>query len=166
MGEYFRRWKRKAGCVTLVVACVFMAGWVRSIGYIDSLGIRYQQQLPGLIVGFRSSRGRFGMINTGVNDPCPHGWSSIPITAVSPRVERRMQFWFDFPYWLTVIPLMLLSTWLLFSKPRQQPSPAPDPINSNTGRTKRICLEQIKLHLGNIHGAYLCSDSGEEKQDT
>jgi hypothetical protein len=35
MGEFFRGWRRKAGCVTLVMACVLMAGWVRSVAYVD-----------------------------------------------------------------------------------------------------------------------------------
>ena len=30
MGEFFRGWRRKAGCVSLVLSCVFMIGWVRS----------------------------------------------------------------------------------------------------------------------------------------
>ena len=30
MGEFFHGWRRKVGIVTLVIACVFMAGWVRS----------------------------------------------------------------------------------------------------------------------------------------
>ena len=30
MGDYFKLWRRKIGVVTLVVACVFAVGWVRS----------------------------------------------------------------------------------------------------------------------------------------
>ncbi|WP_397569086.1 hypothetical protein [Schlesneria sp. T3-172] len=30
MREFFRGWKRKVGCVALLLACVFMAEWVRS----------------------------------------------------------------------------------------------------------------------------------------
>ncbi|WP_010582494.1 hypothetical protein [Schlesneria paludicola] len=35
MGRDFRSWKRKLGVVTLLVACVFMAGWVRSQSFFD-----------------------------------------------------------------------------------------------------------------------------------
>src|SRR4051794_19488286 len=35
MRDFFKGWRRKLGCVTLVMACVFMAGWVRSIGISD-----------------------------------------------------------------------------------------------------------------------------------
>ena len=43
MGEYFQGWRRKIGCITLMLACVFAAAWVRSIGreegvYFDSKG--------------------------------------------------------------------------------------------------------------------------------
>ena len=30
MREFMRGWSRKSGCITLLLACVFMAGWVRS----------------------------------------------------------------------------------------------------------------------------------------
>jgi hypothetical protein len=33
MGEFFRSWHRKVGCVTLVMACLFTAGWIRSNEY-------------------------------------------------------------------------------------------------------------------------------------
>jgi hypothetical protein len=37
MREFFRGWKRKTGAVTLVMACLFMASWVRSLSMIDWL---------------------------------------------------------------------------------------------------------------------------------
>ena len=30
MREFFKEWRRKVGLLTLLMACVFMAGWVRS----------------------------------------------------------------------------------------------------------------------------------------
>ena len=35
MGDYFKPWRRKIGIVTLVMALVFMAGWVRSLTICD-----------------------------------------------------------------------------------------------------------------------------------
>ncbi len=35
MGQFFRGWKRKVGCVTLLMALVFMAAWIRSFGFSD-----------------------------------------------------------------------------------------------------------------------------------
>src|SRR4051812_44068427 len=37
MRELFKGWRRKFGVVTLVVACVFTAGWVRSLTNGNSL---------------------------------------------------------------------------------------------------------------------------------
>jgi len=39
MRDFFRGWKRKAGCVTLVTACLLMAGWVRSLGNAELIGV-------------------------------------------------------------------------------------------------------------------------------
>jgi len=39
MGEFLRGWKRKIGVLTLVMACVFAAGWVRSLSFEDTLDV-------------------------------------------------------------------------------------------------------------------------------
>ena len=41
MIEFFRGWKRKVGCVTLVLACVFSAGWVRSSSIFDGVHFNF-----------------------------------------------------------------------------------------------------------------------------
>ncbi len=35
MKEFFRGWRRKAGCITLMMACLFVTGWVRSFTIQD-----------------------------------------------------------------------------------------------------------------------------------
>lgn len=40
MREFFRGWKRKAGCVTLLLACVFTAGRIRSREDEDDFGLK------------------------------------------------------------------------------------------------------------------------------
>ena len=37
MGEFFKGWRRTTGCVTLVMACVAMSGWIRSSIHTDCL---------------------------------------------------------------------------------------------------------------------------------
>lgn len=37
MRDFFESWRRKVGCATLVMACVFAAGWLRSMSIADSL---------------------------------------------------------------------------------------------------------------------------------
>ena len=36
MGNFFHGWRRKAGFVTLVLACVLMAGWLRSLRIMNT----------------------------------------------------------------------------------------------------------------------------------
>jgi hypothetical protein len=43
MREFFRGWRRKAGCTTLVVALVFMAIWIRSRHITDTLTLRSEE---------------------------------------------------------------------------------------------------------------------------
>ncbi len=40
MGEFFHGWRRKVGVSSLVMACVFMGVWVRSLTIIDIVTIR------------------------------------------------------------------------------------------------------------------------------
>jgi len=44
MGEFFKGWRRKAGCVTLVLACVMAVGWVRSQHFSDFIKYRIAPQ--------------------------------------------------------------------------------------------------------------------------
>jgi hypothetical protein len=39
MREFFRGWRRKAGCVTLMLACVFTTCWVRSLTKWDEINL-------------------------------------------------------------------------------------------------------------------------------
>lgn len=40
MREFFKGWKRKLGCATLIMACVFAVGWMRSYTTTDLFGTR------------------------------------------------------------------------------------------------------------------------------
>ena len=37
MGDFFKPWRRKAGCITLLMACVIAMGWIRSQTVADNL---------------------------------------------------------------------------------------------------------------------------------
>lgn len=39
MWSFFRGWRRKAGVVSLVIACIFASGWVRSFATTDWLSL-------------------------------------------------------------------------------------------------------------------------------
>lgn len=44
MREFFRGWRRKAGCVTLVMACFTMVGWTRSRFVFDNIDVIVNDQ--------------------------------------------------------------------------------------------------------------------------
>lgn len=52
MFAYFRGWKRKTGLALLIVACVLMAGWIRSLWSFDTLITKWCsiQSFPGAIL--------------------------------------------------------------------------------------------------------------------
>jgi len=41
MGEFFKPWRRKLGLLTLMMACVLMSGWVRSLRTMNYTVIRF-----------------------------------------------------------------------------------------------------------------------------
>jgi hypothetical protein len=55
MHTFFHGWRRKAGVVTLVIALVFIGGWIRSMSLLDVLQLRSPWGLHRAI----SSQGRF-----------------------------------------------------------------------------------------------------------
>ena len=140
MREFFKGWRRKVGCVTLVMACVFAVGWVRSLTRRDtfdfgrveivslesSLAVaiwpRSNLRLPQWFTeDSRSIDSVFG----------PHGcrsrgagfWSSGIADLQSTLIVVA-------PYWSIVIPLTLLSAYLLLSKPRVAKTTSAQPDRS------------------------------------
>ena len=57
--EFFRGWRRKAGCVTLVMALVCVAGWVRSQMIADSAIVGFG---PFGYIHIISRHGRLGLL--------------------------------------------------------------------------------------------------------
>ena len=129
MGEFFRGWRRKIGVMTLLMACVFAAGWVRSGFCGDGFDYRTALRVLSLdcMVLISVSRveqfywtwpdywslpfSQFDLDNTDLKLNLAGilfgvtGDSSHDIVAI--------------PYHWIVIPLTLLSAWLLLSKPRK-----------------------------------------------
>ena len=149
MREFFRGRKRKLGCLTLLMACIFVASWVRSLRIKDEVVIQHEE--PTHV--FVTHDGYFRWTSYyGLSLPAFH-WQSFPVGArggVSKvfsqgepvdgvNIEWKWQwrqFGFHFgkgllfansqwpvgvsaiPHRSLVIPLSLLSAWLLLSKPR------------------------------------------------
>lgn len=141
MREFFRGWKRKLGVLTLVLACMFAAGWIRSRSFSE--GVLHFDGGRRSIAMF-SHRSAIHIQQVNYQQP-----AARPVTTVwlreslitekslsldMPELKWRWH-WGGFgvrefssqqanleicviPYWSFVIPLTLLSAWLLLSKPR------------------------------------------------
>lgn len=98
MREFFQGWKRKIGVVTLLMACVLLAGWIRS----------------------QSIRDEFLLTDYGCGSRhflCSHRGEIQDIEYNS--LLREEQTSHRCSYALPTIPLTLLSAWLLLSRPRK-----------------------------------------------
>lgn len=150
---YFKPLRRKIGVAVLAMSCVFAAGWVRSLTIEDGLYL----SLPDVLHTFASKSGKFSWEKKSpwLNDKISISMKSYPAYdsdsdeywSICDDVEWRFGFWgFDFgagsvpviakyrieqwafPCWSFVIPLTLLSAWLLLSKPK--PPTTPDSENT------------------------------------
>ncbi len=149
MGEFFKGWRRKIGIVTLLMACVFMAGWVRSLAMCDVFRFPTGQHtcddvffVDNTVVWRRNYEDQTEFVQKSLS------WDRRPISDFHPAEEdRRIPWiwrqcgfgWYErwqgwgigkikddprdtlwiIPYRVIVIPLTLLSAILLLSKPRQ-----------------------------------------------
>jgi len=104
MGSYFKPWRRKFGVVTLVMACVFAGGWVKTLTRYEEMSFHASANLELFI---ESGEGIFSFGRL-----------------VEKNANNFSVLWYcRLPYWLLVIPLTLLSGWLLLSKPRRRQTP-------------------------------------------
>ncbi len=117
MGEFFKGWRRKAGLVTLAMACVLMIGWMRSLAVTDVFSIWINEPRQRRLLAIESHYGEIGWQDFG-SAPLignPSGWSSY---ANNLRPPDPLAF-NTVPYWSLVLPLTLLSAWLILIKPRK-----------------------------------------------
>lgn len=154
MREYFRGWKRKTGCLTLALACVFMAGWVRSHSVHDALVIPTGKHSSIQII---SACRCFVLLAAGItgstpntfeytwqSKPCQHNRTMLrietclrtPAQSLSRRIETGIEIngilpsagdfrlddvsasYYGISYWYLILPMTLVSAYLLLSKPR------------------------------------------------
>ena len=116
MREFFRGWKRKLGCVTLVMACLAMAGWTRSYSVEDRIVVED--------AGYRISS-VFGRIQWTWKyyHEVPSQmikWHRQDVRTIPPEYEGPDYRNYDqeLSYWVIVIPLTALSCFLLLKKPK------------------------------------------------
>lgn len=149
MREFFRSWRRKFGLLTLVMACIFMAGWIRSryvqdtftvpVGFNSYIQIAFlsQHMLVGAVTltdtGGGSSDGiRFWMSqDRNVNEWLVYEFQGNSASlessdgfgtdrASSGFLTKRLQYSMaKCPTWAIVSPLTAISAFLLLTKPRK-----------------------------------------------
>lgn len=142
MQQYFYGWRLCAGCITLMLACVLMVGWVKSIWFQDEIEFCFGSQSLVTFYSVDQSVTWAAYRGRGVHD-----FLSIPVWRTRPRIvifgdadvnwtcrwggfasgqvhfnetSDYILFW-RFPYWSVVLPLALLSAYLLLSKTRKNP---------------------------------------------
>ncbi len=126
MIEFFKGWRRKIGVLTLLMACAFAAVWVRSLSATDVIKIHTGEKIPKVLrlrAGWlRSHQGRIERI------------ASLAIGKHGRPAGGTGFYLWQLPYWSVVIPLTLLSAYLLLSTTRQSiPMKIVEPI-ANKGR--------------------------------
>jgi len=134
MRQFFRPFRRKLGVLTLVVACALACLWVRSEKSTDIVitGIGGTRLLSGegQLVVIPADSQIFLWLNSGRDDFMPffgyqqyhEGLWTTTDKDVSWNIEPDLRH-ASIHYWSIVLPLTLLSAWLLVSG-RRSPSPS------------------------------------------
>jgi len=144
MGNFCHLWRRKFGVATLMMACMALAGWVRSGFVRDTLNLT----LGEYPVWLCSENGHVSWVAQIERDPnvwmsfynweCDHpsGYSHFPsnyrlLSESLPTAQQWKWNWLGFvtkltggelpcwivSYWCIITPMTLLSAYLLLGKP-------------------------------------------------
>jgi len=147
MGDYFKPLRRKIGVVMLVMACVLLAAWVRSGFVSDLFCIQNSETRTQVFVCHKgqlfwcgrlpSDFEQFHSIVPSGADPLKlimdgHRWSWLGFQFVEGNLRgdatQPIVCWI-LPWFPIVIPLTLLSAYLLLSRPRvAKPKAITEPI--------------------------------------
>lgn len=112
MGEFFRGWRRKVGCVTLMMALVLVVGRMRSLLWEDEIPLPSIYIIPPMMIIAPTMHWIIS------SDNMLQYWKLPPDYYTSLRpVEPRM--FFCIPYGSIAVPLTLLSAYLILWKPRK-----------------------------------------------
>jgi len=174
MREFFRGWKRKAGVVTLLMACVCMALWFKSYFRGDAIRcerahhwldcrlssgiawISYGYELVGnqdptaIYLTWHDLRPDW-MEDFNKDDRGEGGWSrSVASFSVGVETNRYGNTDVNCPFltspiWFFTLMIATLSAWLLLSKPRQQPKP---PVPHGMAESDRRKVLELGEKLG------------------
>jgi hypothetical protein len=157
MRDFFQGWRRKAGAVTLVIACIFMAGWIRGLSTFDAIFLGTSDSLVTHDLSFSDHGIQWTRTEclTEKRFRRKTEWISVPIGSLNIGKSEREWHWKfrgfgiaigdsvfrsairtsirNIPYWAFITPLMLLSAWLLLNKPKPKLSTAEQDLVMNSG---------------------------------
>jgi hypothetical protein len=134
MGDFYKGWRPIVGCLTLLLACIFMSGWLRSISVIDRILWRFDNTEYRVM----SHDGLFSFEWVRRGSPRPgrkkippnYQWTSSAAPTNSESVGHYRQV-FHFAFF--GIPLAFLSGWLLLH--RRRPLKSSDPWSTPPDRS-------------------------------
>lgn len=125
MGDFFKGWRRKLGCVALLMACAMMGAWMRSQFTSDVACWSMGHESEVVI----SSNGMLSWWRLGMQGPVPRFWNpnfvsqgndgTYYFTVRDWGVELGPADSLSIPYWPFVIPLTFVSAYLILWKPRK-----------------------------------------------
>jgi hypothetical protein len=144
MWKFFHGWRPKTGCVTLLLACALSAAWIRSSSVGDYLTLALgKAKIAVLSQENKLSIAIFPPIEKKPEEAQPKVEGAEPkvgepVVVKSPSEDPKTGWWtvklptnemkfvhYDsaFPYWSLVVPLVLVSAWLLLVKAREVETP-------------------------------------------
>ncbi len=148
MSEYFRGWQRKVGVLTLVMACVLTTIWLTCLTNPSLINRLFDRMVPysGGGVTLFTDGNRISLVKGEVittidevetidnsshpttlpesnqdasqdDDQSTDGVSqmTVPVRLVTLNLTSMV----DIPFWSIVVPLILVSAFLLLTKPRK-----------------------------------------------
>lgn len=135
MVTFFRSWRRKAGLLTLVLACLFLVGWVRSDRILDRVELSIGSQRLTIYSFHRKI-----YVAWRQDDVLAIRWNSTTISNHKQATLIVLELDFSihdchgwtFSYWAFVTPLTLASAYLLVGNPRSSKTP----VRSNDTATE------------------------------
>jgi len=157
MGEFFNGWRRKTGCVLLVMAALLTGAWLRSYVFLDEISFH----MLGTSGDIDSERGKLAYIRSSLQSSSTVAryshelkdldrgstWLSVydsPATThwrweyggflFCESTNHHSRVW-AIPYWSFVLPISLLSAYLILWPGKRK---AAQPTQNSTAPTSDL----------------------------
>jgi hypothetical protein len=125
MHTFFSGWRRKVGCVTLVMACVLTGLRTRSSFAVDHIAFTLGRKthlagsMPGRMIWESSEDVPRSILNWGTTDAYGYGYFSPMSQYAPPGKSPFTSRLTELRYEGLILPLTLLSAYLILRKPRK-----------------------------------------------